>query len=145
VNGEGTWQIDHPFRPEWDPLGMSGWGHVLNNGSWVALINFAQVPSSPGGINPENPVLDVWHGVWFPASFAPRQVGWEILAPIPDFDMSSVLLLSSPTEFVRARCLVFPGAVQIPVIPAPGPCAAFAIAAATVPAARRRHCGAPRP
>jgi hypothetical protein len=137
--GEGSWLIDHPFRPEWD-YSMAAWGTVANSGAWVQFINPAQwpFPASPGEINPENPVADIWHGVWFPESFAPRNVQWRVSEPFVFGYVSSVFLVTSPTEFVVAMSEFNAGAVQIPIVPAPEAMCAFAAAIALAAQSRRR-------
>jgi len=125
----------------WSHLRVSsGWngmpiGIPLPDGSGVAQISVGQFVLPGGTPNPSNPVVDMWYGVWTPASYTPRVVTFQSQAsPASQGSHSSILIEygrgpeNEPLivgRFIEGQF----GSVQVPIgIPAPGGLALLGLA-----------------
>src|SRR5262249_50981908 len=77
-NANGNWNVQDAIDPTWDLIGPTGWGTPAAAGSNLQNIQFGQFPFSPDVINTQNPIDNVWHATWTPASLAVRTVTFTV-------------------------------------------------------------------
>lgn len=139
-------------RGNWDHLHVdpimdlfTGSGTSSSGGAVLANIGGGQLPTSQS-VNPTNPWLNVWTGVWSPESFLSRTVTFQSTLPT---DLTIPLFTAWPTGAVVRDAVqtstVLVGALdshynslQIPIVPAPGAAGALLIAGGLCTRGRRR-------
>jgi hypothetical protein len=115
----------------WSSLAQApGWalgppGTPTPNGSGVDYISAGQYLMPGQTANPQNPINEIWRGVWWPSSYAPRTVHWQEYRFFQEMD--SILLqygvspeghplyVAYSTGFTSAGL----SAVDILIVPAP--------------------------
>jgi hypothetical protein len=119
----GAWNLDplqgYGVDPLWDLLGPAGYG--TPNGTGLINIQFGQFPQSTTIIT-INPIVNVWQGVWTPASYAPRMVTYGTAPGTASGGQPSAVIIKwGPLNgnIQYATCLSSFGGVQIPIVPAP--------------------------
>jgi hypothetical protein len=121
---EGSWS--HLTRaPGW---ALGGPGEPQAGGALVAGLSAGQT-LPPGALaNPQNPIEQIWSGVWTPAAYTARTTIFQVDHPSPPPATGSAHVIiqtgTNPNGSPIYSSLPFIpsqfGSVQVPVIPAPG-------------------------
>jgi hypothetical protein len=138
----GDWDLDpaHGYGPDpsFDLLGPPGYGTPQNGGAELINIVFGQFPQG-GGFVTSNPIQNIWSGLWTPASSAPRAVSFTLGPGTASGGFGATIVFrTSGSTAAAAYCPATFGSVLIPIVPAPGPTALLAAAAALVARRPRR-------
>jgi hypothetical protein len=140
---QGMWNTDQSegFGIDWNwfiVVGPNPNGTPTNGGANLTNIQFLQVATTPAAIMTTNPIVNIWRGLWTPASLSARTVAFDVTPGYASGGLASgVLFETSATQTVGANCPSIFGSVNIPIVPAPG-VTAFALACAGSVVRRRR-------
>jgi len=119
---QGAWNVDCSFLgvdPTWDLIGCSGAGTPAAGGTQLLNLQMGQFPASGAAINPTNPVVAIWRGVWTPAVFSGRDVEFTLMPAVVSGGLHSALMIRIGTPPpVGVFCDAVFGSVRIGVGPA---------------------------
>ena len=119
---------------------LGGAGEPTSGGARVMYITAGQFVSPGTTVNPANPILDIWQGVWTPLVYSDRAVTWRLFSTLSGIGAASILIQygQDPSgnplytgEYVPATY----GSTTIPIIPAPA--SLFALSAILLQRRRR--------
>jgi hypothetical protein len=139
-NGDatGTWS-GLRLKPGWDTWWWVGAGFPDPTGRSVGNIVPYQLAA---GTETSNPVENLWEGIWRPAEYSNRTVGfftWPVGAN--GFEQSSKMWVRDsgpPATYELWQGWTYIGQVSFPIVPAPGSGALLAAAVALLSMRRRR-------
>jgi hypothetical protein len=121
-SGMGTWSSLQRAAP-W---AIGNPGTTLSGGALVTDLQAGQfvVPSSIA--NPQNPIANIWLGVWTPASYAPRALDWQLYPAIAAGAFANSILIryddGTGPPYALYVSKYIPGtygSTTIPIVPAP--------------------------
>jgi hypothetical protein len=120
---QGAWNVDCNFGlgvdPTWDLIGCIGAGTPAAGGTQLLNLQMGQFPASGAAINPTNPVVAVWRGVWTPAVFSGRDVEFTLVPAVVSGGLHSALMIRIGTPPpVGVFCDAVFGSARIGVGPA---------------------------
>ena len=137
---QGVW-TGMTIDENWDLTGAGlGHGTPASGGAQLRNIQFGQFPVTNQYVNTTNPIVDVFEGIWTPASYAARTTGWSLSPAVPTNGIPSSVVIrpnnsGSPVEMV-ASLSDLGQPLSVPIVPAPP--AAMLVGIAIVVAPRRR-------
>jgi hypothetical protein len=137
ASGLGTWS---------DIRRATGWaigsgGEPLQGGACLEYMLAGQTALPGGPINPANPIIDIWQGVWTPGTYTARSVAWQIYpsAAAPGPAVSLIVQYGTDPLGNPVYTSITPptnyGSTTIPIIPAPA--SLFALSAILLQRRRR--------
>jgi hypothetical protein len=121
LNGaQGSWS-SLALAPGW---ALGSLGTPTPNGAGLDFINAGQFQMLGQTANPQNPIPEIWRGVWQPANYFPRTVHWQEYRYFQEVDSLLLKYGVSPEGHPLYVAFLISNsaglsAVDIPIVPAP--------------------------